>query len=531
MATGRVAGINSLRTPAEATPDRPELKIVMSQRFERAYHKSNALLKGLVEGSICDLVRRIRSDPRQVKHCYDRLSQLPQLLEVDVSGAHRMIAHWDSHVLRLLDVGGKAIIPRYTSSMAYLDQLQNRDVPIRFYPDEVASELRFFTRNPCLRFQQFGLEQSSEWVYFLSDQQAEIVEELRDRSWRCYSSSRPLPVSFIIGGPGTGKTNILINLLKDLTEDGFGVKIHLGEEVAKYLDASHPEADLQRFLVRDGLAENLVHPTGTEVNMVLVDDPRDAREVRGWLERSTAGSGPGLVLAFDPCQLSSFDPRRRSSGITDVEFEELVREYRVELYELNACYRQKENIGIASKKAMKVIADSTPFRDHKKIHEFRESHRHLTEISNNLTFLNPLGQVQVYQPDTLDGLLCHLGNEINRIAGLPLWTYWPPVLFVIDRAAGTKADDYMQMIFSSLKTPVTFRNHSYWLDDVESVKGLEYQHVLLFLGRDLFMQLESGFQGTGQPIYNQRRLIRIPFSRAKDSMVVFVCEGLSGCSR
>jgi hypothetical protein len=34
--------------------------------------------------------------------------------------------------------------------------------------------------------------------------------------------------------------------------------------------------------------------------------------------------------------------------------------------------------------------------------------------------------------------------------------------------------------------------------------------------------VEGGFKGSGQSVYNERRLLRIPFSRAKDSIVTFV---------
>ena len=57
---------------------------------------------------------------------------------------------------------------------------------------------------------------------------------------------------------------------------------------------------------------------------------------------------------------------------------------------------------------------------------------------------------------------------------------------------------------------------------VASIKGMEYQHVLLVIGEDLFEQLESGFEGSGQGEYHNRRMMRIPFTRAKDSLVTIV---------
>jgi hypothetical protein len=58
--------------------------------------------------------------------------------------------------------------------------------------------------------------------------------------------------------------------------------------------------------------------------------------------------------------------------------------------------------------------------------------------------------------------------------------------------------------------------------DLELVKGLEFQHVFLVLAKELYDEIEHGFNGSGQSRYLARRLLRIPFSRAKDSLVSFV---------
>jgi hypothetical protein len=37
----------------------------------------------------------------------------------------------------------------------------------------------------------------------------------------------------------------------------------------------------------------------------------------------------------------------------------------------------------------------------------------------------------------------------------------------------------------------------------------------------IFKQHDAGFEGSGRNLYEQRRLLRIPYSRAKDSLVLF----------
>ncbi|QDV39269.1 hypothetical protein [Tautonia plasticadhaerens] len=248
MATRRAREVDLLKTSERVASAGMTPTIVMSRRFDKAYRRSNAILKGLIEGACRDFVRLFQSDHTQFKRRYDRLAQLPDVLEVDVTGGHRMIAHGDSEVLRLLDVGGHDVVPRYTGSMFYLDRLQGLGAPLQFYPEHSEHELRFFTRNPSLSFEQFGPELAREWVYFLSDQQAQVVEEIIEGICEAYTSGHPLSPSFILGGPGTGKTNILVNLLKDLTDLGLRVEIELSEECMALrfsgwgLDRSHAAA-------------------------------------------------------------------------------------------------------------------------------------------------------------------------------------------------------------------------------------------------------------------------------------------------
>ena len=96
-------------------------EITMSRRFDKAYRKCSARLQVLVEGAVHDFVNRIRSSPSQVSLNFDRLAKIPGVLEVDVSGACRMLATWQNICLHLLDVGGHEIVPRYDKGKFFVD--------------------------------------------------------------------------------------------------------------------------------------------------------------------------------------------------------------------------------------------------------------------------------------------------------------------------------------------------------------------------------------------------------------------------
>jgi len=64
-------------------------RIVLSRRFSKAYKKASVQLQGLIEGTIHDLVRHVRSDRIRFRSNYDSLAQLPEVMEIDVSGGCR----------------------------------------------------------------------------------------------------------------------------------------------------------------------------------------------------------------------------------------------------------------------------------------------------------------------------------------------------------------------------------------------------------------------------------------------------------
>lgn len=480
--------------------------ISMSRRFRKSFRKSSVKLQGLIEGAVHDLVNLIREQPKSFKRKRGRLAHLPKVLEIDVTGAHRLLAmHNVAEGLQLLDVGDHDVVPRYDSSKLFLDQKQRLSVPKTFWPEGPDHALRFFMAEPCKTYSEFGTEQSRDWLYFLSDQQEEVVAEITETFFDQIERNHVPRPTFIVGGPGTGKTSILINLLKELTDLGISTGISINDKMVQFIEAFLPEIEVQRFLCD--------HKDGAEFQCCLLDDPGNAEEIEQWLYHSRA-NGCAIVVAFDPCQLDTYDPKRRESGISDEQFLLICDEFDVDPYGLTVCYRQKENVGKAAKRTMDSIARSTPFLNDRKIEEFQNRHIELTTLANTMEYPNPNGYCQVHENSDVETI----ESEITRILEKPLWSHWPPLLVVLDK---NYPKDMIELMTAIAKLGDN-RYRIAFLDQAEAVKGLEFQHVFLFLGKNLFDELENEFAGSGQAEYANRRLARIPFSRAKDSMVVFV---------
>jgi superfamily I DNA/RNA helicase len=184
---------------------------------------------------------------------------------------------------------------------------------------------------------------------------------------------------------------------------------------------------------------------------------------------------------------------------------------------LSTCYRQKENVGKATKQVVDNVANSTPILRDDKINAFWQDRQFLTQISNNLIFVNPHGYTEYYSASTVNDVKA----EVNRILkdDWLMWKHCPGLLILLDGC------DLSKEATAALE-PLMHRDYVQILslDQIEKVKGLEFQHVFLFIDKGLFEEIQKGFKGSGQKTYHRRRLLRIPFSRAKDSLVTFAID-------
>src|SRR5256885_3489843 len=83
----------------------------------------------------------------------------------------------------------------------------------------------------------------------------------------------------IVGGPGTGKTSILLNLLKWAVDAKLRVEIHLTDSLAEYVERS-VAVDLSGVRAQDADVTSPAMQVGegdsggtTNRDLVLVDDP------------------------------------------------------------------------------------------------------------------------------------------------------------------------------------------------------------------------------------------------------------------
>jgi len=471
----------------------------VTKNFMKSFEAAIAPLQGCIEGAVHDFVRSFRANPTRCLQSYDRVSgRKDGFLELDVAGGPRLIAALRDDVLYLLDTGSHDITKRWAGRrMPQLSDAQ--PAPSQFLPESPAG---FFSRVPNKGRSHFGNEFDPEWLYFLDGQQADVLHAILDGVQDGVLGNRS-GVFWIVGGPGTGKTCLLLNMLKWAVDAKLKVSIRLSPPVADYVQRSLGK-DLGDVVDVSPAAPD-ISGDGGKLDLLLVDDPSTLRSIRAAMDGVVGRTVRFVVVGFDPLQMGD--------SLTDDEFAELAREYHVSVMRLQTCYRQKENVGRASAKVADAIAASTPFLAHDKIERYRSDRETLTSLANQLRFPNPKGYVDVHLGATDDDVAA----EVRRIlGGDPLWRHWPPLLVVFDE--GLTLPRTWKREWSKV------RCREAGLSSLEHLKGIECQHCFMIIGRDLYEAVEHGFKGSGQSVYNERRLLRIPFSRAKDSIVTFVVE-------
>jgi hypothetical protein len=476
----------------------------VTKNFTKSYDAAIAPLQGCIEGAVHDFVRSFRANPTRCLQSYDRVSgRKDGFLEIDVAGGPRLIAALREDVLYLLDTGDHEITKRWAGRR--MPKLSDAEpAPSQFLPE---SPTGFFSRVPNKGRSHFANEFDPEWLYFLDAQQADVLHTILDRV-QDGLLGRGVGVFWIVGGPGTGKTCLLLNLLKWAIDAKLKVSIRLSQPVADYIQRSlgQPLGDVVEVTE---LADLDTSGDRDHLDLLLVDDPSTLRAMRMGMDRVADRTARFVVVGFDPLQMRE--------SLTDDEFTELSREYDVSVLRLHTCYRQKEHVGRASAKVADAIAASTPFLAHDKIERYRNDREDLTSLANQLRFPNPKGYVDVHLGATEE----HVAAEVRRIlGGDPLWRHWPPLLVVFDE--GLSLPGGWKREWSHVRCVEA------GLNSLERLKGIECQHCFMIIGRELYEAVERGFKGSGQSVYNERRLLRIPFSRAKDSIVTFVVDGAAG---
>jgi hypothetical protein len=472
----------------------------VSVRFLRELRKASPPLQRLVAQEVRSVLL-MRAGTRDWVGQYDHVKMFgkERVIEVDLGGGSRLLAHVGPRgQLTLLRLGPHGWFRSYGPSRLEHD-LRHRDpLPERFLPGRRTSAFDAAGSDQLVRYAN---EVRPEWLYFLDDNQTVVTDAVVSAVEDDLLSERRA-THLLVGGPGTGKTSVLLQILMQLSDsvvesrETWDVRVDISDRLATFINAS-TGWDLDA--VRRPVSED------EPADVLLIDDPRDVAHVRRAGALLDAGVLGALVVGFDPLQLSD--------SIDDRAFDALAHELGAQTHVLSTCYRQKAAVGEAALEVARVVAESSPFLVAAKQESYRTGRTRLTKLANTVAFVNPSGRVVVEERADLS-----CWQQYTRwLRAQELWTHWALLLVVVDddvKLPGRWVRSLDGVPFDQVR-----------LRDALQIKGLEYQHVALVLSPPRHRALRDGFAGSGRSVYNDFRLARIPFSRAKDSIATFVVDG------
>lgn len=480
--------------------------IVTAGAFAKQFAKLSVPLKTRVHLTVWDLKRRYAgAQPLESRRIRKVAGMKANIWRAKLDKGPRMLFHWDGQRVVLLSVGAHDITGNYSDRQFRTDVASAK-------VSETAKQLAqyeptFFGSDPDEALDTLANEELvPEWIYYLDEEQAAVANRL-GKSARQLLRGDNTSIHVIVGGPGTGKTSLLLNLLdRARFLDGLEIHLRAQQQVLEYAQTGFTYSLFPFVKADEG---------GRIPRLVLIDDPQSFRDICRTAETAELARRQLVVFAFDPLQLAS--------AITDYEYAEFVRRYRVTEHRLSSAYRQKAKVASAAKKVIDSVAKSTPFLDENTIRVFHKEHSKLTCFSNEPVFRNPHGYVKWYP----EAEVSHIRQELLRLrenASL-MWMHWSPLLVVMDELIGGPDRRVIRELihrnWSTRLLPPVYVG----LNESHKIKGTEHQHALLFLTAKTFGEIEHGFRGSGQSTYNKRRLLRIPFTRAKDTLCTFVLSG------
>jgi Txe/YoeB family toxin of Txe-Axe toxin-antitoxin module len=336
----------------------------------------------------------------------------------------------------------------------------------------------------------FDEELNEKWVLFLDEQQSNVANNIyKDLEL----TEDNIKIHYILGGPGTGKTIVLLNIAIRLENAGKAVSFQLSQGVLKYLNSGSTKVP----------GANLGPGPGV---VLLIDDPADLQSMNGIIRQAKSSKCRAVVIALDPLQWHEKDMPET--------FEKIWSNYENTTHKLDVCYRQSAGV---AKKQLKLftslLGKNSRFLIEEKQKQERVDIAPYLNLSLDMTFVDEAGRYKLYLSDTQSNFI----KEIERFRKREyIWKHTHPIAFIYHDDLPKDVKDYAKKYSQGLNR-IEF---SY--SDYKKTRGVEYQELFLFLDREFWEKINDGQQGLKTTDWQQIACLHTLFSRPKDGLVFFI---------
>ncbi len=474
-------------------------KIEWTSRFQRNYERYNGQ-RARVRSRILELQKKMEENPTSWLRTMERLQDpVSNIYRFKITDGDRLIFSAKDGLL-LIDVGPHTVIEEYQALDNQIKhEILNAKSEVPSYLLSGPSNLGSSTLikkavdshntfdNSEMRW-LYEEELSEAWLQFLDTRQLLVKESILNKV--------KVPGSFefhlILGGAGTGKTVVLLNLALSLSAAGRNVICQFSDQVTKYLNSGKQRVPGAGLSMQPG-------------TVVLLDDPLDFDTLKKKLVEARKSETRALVVALDPFQ---WVERRVYE-----KFHDLMDLVGPTQHNLDVCYRQSKNVGEQAIAYTKSILDKTsPFIIDSKIAEHKKQFDPLKKICiDDITFVDEGGRYKVYQ-ENLDE---NFELEFERfLARDDKWKHWHPVLLIYDPIVSVPIawDKKIKGNNVLLKS----------MDQVNKIRGPEFQEVFLLLSGKTWKKLQEGVPGAGVVDWEKLLAFHTILTRSKDSTIIFV---------
>ncbi len=369
---------------------------------------------------------------------------------------------------------------------------------------------------------------AQQWLRFLSDEQMDLVDEVLER----LRENQGFEFHIILGGAGTGKTQVLLLLASELHD--------AGEQVGYFTTPG-----VRRMVTRAGLdmpRENL-----SSGSIHLLDDPVEVGQVVKALDRARSCGAKALVVAVDPFQWTERTAFLKLSlilgdlkGVGELQGQSLQgvwhKFYDVPRYSyfLKTAYRQTRRTGAGSLDlSASIFQRMNPYVREDKKRRFEEITQPFVErVLNGLQHSTEGGLFRIHE----EGTSRILWEAVARVAARQdRWSWTEPILFVYDDKQGQSkwltdsvvipgisdqtnfdTQSTVQSVLAGLNTRlVKYLNPS-------DVRGQEFQDVIICIGKSRWDQFKRAKIGLDGESWKSIMPIHTFTTRAVDSVEIIV---------
>jgi hypothetical protein len=461
-----------------------------------------------------ELIKKAASDPEKWHYELEKLKDDSfagvSAFRFKVTSGDRLILVVDGNTLILADVGDHDVMDEYSKmprlardedlrratsidgtfkkllNLALSKKSKDLDSPA---PLDIANILVGDVEGDDSRW-LYEAELSDEWVHFLDNEQARISETLFQK---LVIPNDEMSVEFVMGGPGTGKTVVLLNLATNLDQAGRAVSFEASPHVIKYLSSGG----------RNVPGANKGFGPGV---VALIDDPASSKVLADSLRKAKSAGCRAIVIGFDPLQ---WHERKMEAN-----FRKIFENVKYEFYPLWTCYRQTSGVG---KKTLelteKIYLASSRYLDTLKQQAERAELQPYIDLSLGMSFVDDSGRYVLYD----NQIKANYKIEVARFrARIDRWTHTSPIAFVYD-------DELPKEFIKSLRSEASGLNRTEIpLSKYREIRGVEFQELFLFVTSDFWNDLNSGKMGVGSEEWEKLACLHTILSRPKDSLALYV---------